>query len=127
VLLGASLFVAATSALVLLLASLFRTRERPLQLGLGISLPLFFLSGLTWPAAATPEPVVWLARLFPTTPGLEVMVGLNQMGASLGDLAGALANLALLAVVFGGLACWRWTSPSRLPPPASARIDPERV
>jgi ABC-2 type transport system permease protein len=120
VLVGAGLFIAATAALVLLLASLFRTRERPLQLGLAISLPLFFLSGLTWPAAATPAPVVWLARLFPTTPGLEVMVGLNQMGASLGDLAGPLANLALLGAVFGVLACWRWTSPARLPRPPRA-------
>lgn len=115
VLVGASLFVAATAALVLLLASLFRTRERPLQLGLGISLPLFFLSGLIWPAAATPEPLVWLARLFPTTPGLEVMVGLNQMGGTLADYAVALANLVLLAAVFGALAFWRWTSPRGLP------------
>jgi ABC-2 type transport system permease protein len=117
VLVGASLFAAATAALVLLLASLFRTRERPLQLGLGISLPLFFLSGLTWPAVATPAPVLWLARLFPTTPGLEVMVGLNQMGGALADHAGALVNLALLAAVFAALAFWRWTSPHRLPAP----------
>lgn len=117
VLAGASLFVAATTALVLLLASLFRTRERPLQLGLGISLPLFFLSGLTWPAAATPQPLVWLARLFPTTPGVEVMVGFNQMGATLGDHAGALANLAVLAAGFGTLAFWKWTSPQPLPSP----------
>lgn len=115
VLAGAGLFVVATAALVLLLASLFRTREQPLQLGLGISLPLFFLSGLTWPAAATPEPVVWLARLFPTTPGLEVMVGLNQMGGALADYTGALANLVLLAAAFGALAFWRWTSPHGLP------------
>jgi ABC-2 type transport system permease protein len=123
VLVGAAVFVAATTALVLLLASLFRTRERPLQLGLGLSLPLFFLSGLTWPAAATPAPVLWLARLFPSTPGLEVMVGLNQMGGSLGDYAGALANLALLAAVFGTLAFWRWTSPRRLLLPALAHFS----
>lgn len=123
VLVGASLFVVATAALVLLLASLFRTRERPLQLGLALSLPLFFLSGLTWPAFATPEPVVWIARLFPTTPGLEVMVGLNQMGGTLADHAGALANLALLAAVFGGLAFWRWTSPQRLTAPVPAQSE----
>lgn len=121
VLVGAGLFVSATAALVLLLASLFRTRERPLQLGLGLSLPLFFLSGLTWPAAATPEPLRWIARLFPTTPGVELMVGLNQMGGTLADHAGALINLTVLAFVFGALALWRWTAPraSRLPPPAN--------
>jgi ABC-2 type transport system permease protein len=116
-LVAAGAFVAATTALVLLLAAFFRSRERPLQLGLGMSLPLFFLSGLTWPAAATPEPVAIIARLFPTTPGLEVMVGLNQMGGTLGDYAGALANLAVLTIMFGGLAFWRWTSPHRLAAP----------
>jgi len=116
VLVGAAVFVAATTALVLLLASLFRTRERPLQLGLGLSLPLFFLSGLTWPAQATPEPVVWLARIFPTTPGLELMVGLNQMGGQLGDFSGPILNLLVLTGIFGGLALRRWTSPQRLPP-----------
>lgn len=115
VLTGAVLFVVATATLVLLLASLFRTRERPLQLGLAVSLPLFFLSGLTWPAAATPAPVLWLARLFPTTPGLELMVGLNQMGGRIHDFPGAIINLLALTALFGGLALWRWTSPRRLP------------
>lgn len=113
---GAALFVAATTALVLLLSSLFRTRERPLQLGLGLSLPLFFLSGLTWPSAATPETVVWLARAFPTTPGLELMVGLNQMGGQIGDFPGPIINLLVLTVIFGALALWRLTSPRDLPP-----------
>lgn len=118
VLIGAALFVTATAALVLLLASLFRTRERPLQLGLAASLPLFFLSGLTWPAAATPEPVLWLARAFPTTPGLELMVGLNQMGGQIGDFWPAIVNLCVLSAIFGGLSLWRWTSPRHLPPSA---------
>lgn len=126
VLAGAGVFVAATSALVLLLASLFRTRERPLQLGLGLSLPLFFLSGLTWPAAATPQPVVWIARVFPTTPGLELMVGLNQMGGQIGDFPGPILNLLVLTAVFGGLALWRWTSPRRLPPPVRAPDQPRQ-
>jgi ABC-2 type transport system permease protein len=101
---AALLFVAATVAAALALASLFRTRERPLQLGLSLSLPLFFLSSLSWPAEATPPPLVALARIFPTTAGLELMVGLNQMGGRLADYAPAAANLALLALLFGGVA-----------------------
>jgi ABC-2 type transport system permease protein len=108
---GALLFVTATVAAALALASLFRTRERPLQLGLALSLPLFFLSGLSWPAEATPAPLVLLARLFPTTPGLELMVGLNQMGGRLIDYWPAALNLMLLALLFGGFALWRWTHP----------------
>lgn len=107
---GAVLFVAATVAAALALASLFRTRERPLQLGLAISLPLFFLTGLSWPAEATPVALVALARLFPTTSGLELMVGLNQMGGALVDYWPAALNLALLTLLFGLFSVWRWTS-----------------
>lgn len=106
---AALLFVAATVAASLALASLFNTRERPLQLVLAVSLPLFFLSGLSWPAEATPTMLVALARLFPTTSGLEIMVGLNQMGGRLSDYWQAALNLALLALLFGGFAVRRWT------------------
>jgi ABC-2 type transport system permease protein len=110
---GAMLFVAATVAAALALASLFRTRERPLQIGLAVSLPLFFLSGLSWPAEATPEPLVMLAKLFPTTAGLELMVGLNQMGGRLTDYGPAAVNLIGLTVVYFGFALWRWSLPGR--------------
>ena len=113
VLAGALLFVVATVAAALALASLFRTRERPLQLGLAVSLPLFFLSGLSWPAEATPEPLVMLAKLFPTTAGLELMIGLNQMGGRLIDYGGAVLNLVLLTLLFAGIAFWRWTRAAR--------------
>lgn len=106
---GATLFVLATVAAALTLASFFRTRERPLQLGLALSLPLVFLSGLSWPAEATPQPLVVLAKLFPTTSGLELMVGLNQMGGTLGDYSSAVWNLGLLALGFGLISFWRWT------------------
>ncbi len=109
---GALLFVVATVAAALALASLFRTRERPLQLGLAVSLPVFFLSGLSWPAEATPAPLVMLARLFPTTPGLELMIGLNQMGGRLVDYGAAALNLIILALLLSGLAFWRWTGSS---------------
>lgn len=105
---AAVLFVAATVAAALALASLFRTRERPLQLVLPFSLPLFFLAGLSWPREATPPVLVALARLFPTSPGMELMVGLNQMGGSLTDYWPAVLNLAVLALGFGTVAMRRW-------------------
>ena len=109
---GSVLFVAATVAAALALASLFSTRERPLQLVLPISLPLFFLAGLSWPAEATPPALVALSRLFPTTPGLELMVGLNQMGGSLADYWRPAVNLAVLALAFGVIAARRWVARS---------------
>lgn len=108
VVIAAILFVAATVAAALALASVFPTRERPLQMVLPLSLPLFFLAGLSWPSQATPAALVALARLFPTSPGLELMVGLNQMGGSLADYWPAALNLAGLALVFGIIAARRW-------------------
>ena len=104
-----SLFVGATVAAALALASFFRTRERPLQLLMGTSLVIFFLAGLSWPAEETPTWLVMLARLLPTTPGIRLMVGVNQMGASLIDQWVEVINLAMLVILYGIVAWWRLT------------------
>jgi ABC-2 type transport system permease protein len=115
---AALLFTAAVASAALALAGAFRTRERPLQLWLATSLPIFFLAGLSWPAESTPAPLAALARLLPTTPGLELMIGLNQMGGRLADYAPACLNLGLLATAYGLVAAWEFrpsTSVQRQP------------
>ncbi len=105
---SAALFVSATVAGALALGSFFRTRERPVQLWIVTSVPIFFLSGLSWPVEATPHWLTLLARLLPTTPGIRLMVGINQMGATLSEQRAELINLALLTLVYGGIAIWRY-------------------
>lgn len=127
VLLAAALFVAAVVAFALFVGSFFRTRERPFQLIILTSLPLFFLSNLSWPREATPVLLTWIARLVPSTPGINAMVKLNAMGATLGETAPELANLALLAAGYSALALWRYRprgaaamsapAPASTPPP----------
>ena len=107
-LLGVPLFVGAVAAFALWLASFFKTRERPLQLLVSTSLPIFFLSGLSWPREVTPEPLNALAALLPTTAGVTMMVKFNQMGASLREAAPEMLNLAGLLLLYGGLAVWRY-------------------
>lgn len=113
---AALLFAGATVGLALLLASLYRTRERPLQLWLATSLPLFFLTGLSWPREATPAPLMAFAQLFPTTPGLRLMIGLNQMGGRLSDYMADCLMLAILALGYGALAAARLQPPRRAAP-----------
>lgn len=108
VLLGAALFVLAVVGFAMFVGSFFRTRERALQLIVVTSLPMFFLSSLPWPVEAMPRLLAWSARLLPSTPGINAMVKLNQMGASLAEAAPELANLAVLAVLYGALAVWRY-------------------
>ncbi|MDB5765391.1 MAG: hypothetical protein JWQ61_205 [Collimonas fungivorans] len=102
------LYIAAVVAFALFLGSFIRTRERPFQLVTISSLPMFFLANLSWPIEATPLPLVWLAKLLPTTPGINALVQINQMGAGLDEVTPALLNLALLTLLYGGLAIWRF-------------------
>ncbi len=105
---AAALFVSATVAGALALGSFFRTRERPIQLWIVTSVPIFFLSGLSWPVEATPHWLTFIARLLPTTPGIRLMVGVNQMGATLAEQRGEVINLALLALLYGAIAVLRY-------------------
>lgn len=104
---AAVLFVAAVSALALFVGSFFRVREHALLFLLMTSLPLFFAANLSWPVEATPRALAWLAKLVPSTPGINAMVKLNEMGASLHEAAPELANLAALALAYAALAWWR--------------------
>ncbi|OJY71320.1 MAG: hypothetical protein BGP16_12160 [Sphingobium sp. 66-54] len=110
--LAGALFVAATVTAALALASFFKTRERPLQLWIVTSVPIYFLSGLSWPAEATPDWLVLLARLLPTTPGIHLMVGVNQMGASLAEQRTDLLNLVALILLYGTVTIVRYCMPS---------------
>jgi ABC-2 type transport system permease protein len=106
------LFVGAVIGLGLFVASFFQTRERSFQLIALLSLPMFFLAGVSWPVTAFPTPLVWIADLLPSTAGITAMVKFNQMGARVDEAAGELWNLALLVVLYGGLAMWRYRMPN---------------
>ncbi len=107
-LLGGALFIAAAVMFGLFVGSFFATRERAFQYIIATSIPMFFLSNLSWPAVSSPPALVTLAGLLPTTAGMNMMVRLNQMDASLGEVAHELWTLALLVVLYGGLALWRY-------------------
>ena len=102
------IFVGAVVAMGLFAASFFHTRERAFQFIALLSLPMFFLAGVSWPVSAFPTPLVWLAKLLPSTAGITAMVKFNQMGARVDEASGELVNLALLVLFYGGLAMWRY-------------------
>lgn len=101
-------FIAATVSFGMFIGSFFDTRERALQYVTATSLPLFFLANLSWPASSTPDALLWLARLLPSTAGMNVMVQMNQMGATTGEAMPRLLNLAALALLYGALTVWRF-------------------
>ena len=100
------LFSLTVAAFGMLLAMLFRTRERGTQLMIATSMPVLFLAGLTWPVSSMPVSLQWLRWLLPSTAGIQGFVALNQLGASLYEIrheVGGLAGLLLVCLVLG----WR--------------------
>jgi len=107
-LLGGPLYIVATIAFGMFLGSFFTTRERAFQYVTAVSLALFFLASLTWPAPSMPPVLGLLAKLLPTTPGINLMVKFNQMGARLDEALTELLNLVGLVVLYGSLAWLRF-------------------
>lgn len=101
------LFALTTAALGIALGSYCRSANQALMWLAPSSVPLFFLSGAAWPLAQMPAAVSALAHLSPATLGIHIFVPLNQMGASLGDLATRVVGLAALAAVYLAWAAWR--------------------
>lgn len=105
---GGALFISAVVCLGMLAGSFFRQRERAPQLILLLAMPLYFFSGLSWPQALMPGALACFGRLFPSTPGINLVIRLNHMDASLADVVPELLNLGLLVLVYGGLSAWRY-------------------
>jgi len=100
----ASVFVLATSFLGQAVGAWFKHPETSTLVFLGTSLPLFFLAGYSWPREAIPELVRAAAYVFPADPAIDGIVRLDQMGASLWEVARDWRGLWCLAVVYFGLA-----------------------
>ncbi|WP_380785628.1 ABC transporter permease [Sphingomonas sp. R86521] len=106
-LLTVPLFAATVSALALTVGSFVRSGDDALKLLIPTSIPFVFLSGFAWPLFAMPGWVQAIAWTIPVTPATHIFVPLNQMGASLGEVAGAVAVLLAQLAVFGSVATYR--------------------
>ena len=62
-------------------------REDCILLFVFMSVPLLFLSGISWPGAAIPTFWKWFSYIFPSTFAVNGYVHINSMGASLGQVS----------------------------------------
>ncbi|WP_295756251.1 ABC transporter permease [Undibacterium sp.] len=99
-------FVLTCSALGIALGAWARQREAVFMLAVATSIPLLFLSGTSWPLEAVPLPLQWLASTLPTSAGIQALVAVNQMGASLAEVLPQLSHLWLLSFIWMGVAVW---------------------
>ncbi len=102
------LYAYCVAALGLLIGMFFRTRERSVQLLVATSMPIVFLSGLSWPASAMPQPLQALSWLLPSTAAIQGFIATNQMGATMHEVRTELAALAGLAMALVGAGLIKW-------------------
>jgi len=94
-------FIAATAALGVLIGVVLPRRELVAPFVMMSSLPLAFTAGFIWPVELIPEPIVWLTQMAPSTSAIQGFLKLNQMGASIVQVANHWWTLVGLAVLYG--------------------------
>lgn len=81
-----------------------REREGAVLFMIMTSIPLLFLSGFAWPIFVMPEWVQALRVIFPSSAGIDGVVMVRQMGASLHNVQTAYLNLWVLTLIYMVLA-----------------------
>lgn len=84
---------------------LVRYRENVILLMVFISLPLLFMTGVSWPQSSIPGVWQGISWLFPSTFGVRAYLRLNSMGATLGDISSELRCLWIHTACYFGTAC----------------------
>ena len=68
------------------ISCMVRYRENVMLLIVFVSLPLLFLTGISWPQSAIPGAWQGVSWLFPSTFGVRAFVRMNTMGATLSEV-----------------------------------------
>jgi ABC-2 type transport system permease protein len=100
----ASVFILATSFMGQAAGAWFKHPETPTLIFLATSLPQLFLTGFSWPREAIPKPVQSVGYIFPSDFAIDGLVRIDQLGASLWEVARDWRGLWILAVVYFTLA-----------------------
>lgn len=115
-----ALYAVAVAAVGIALGCWMGERERALQIIGGVSIPLLFMSGFAFPVESLGQPIRWFSCLFPSTPGIQGLLKLNQMGASWLEVRPQYVHLLVLVLVYVGVA-W-WAAARRAPGPRIAGV-----
>jgi ABC-2 type transport system permease protein len=100
----ASLFVLATSFMGQAAGAWAKHPETPTLVFLATSLPQFFLTGFAWPREAIPAPALAAGQIFPADFAIQGIVRIDQLGASLSEVARDWRGLWCLVFIYAVLA-----------------------
>lgn len=81
-----------------------RRRESIILLVVFTTIPMLFMSGVSWPGSALPPLWKYIGYAFPSTFGINAYVKLNAMGAHFSSIHFEYAALCIQCVVYGFLA-----------------------
>jgi ABC-2 type transport system permease protein len=116
ILLFAVPFVLSVSLLGLTVTAQMRTPETVQLAFVALGLPLFFLSGMSWPTVAIPRPIALVGHFVPSTAAIDGFVRITQMGATLADVRTQFLTLCALVLIYGTTAIYlEWSRRLRFP------------
>lgn len=98
-------FLLSTIFFGLTMSCLVRYRENVMLIVVFTTVPLLFLSGVSWPESAMPAAWRSLAYLFPSTFGIRAFVGINTLGATLDEIQKEYLALWCQVLVYFFTAC----------------------
>ncbi len=81
-------------------STLVPNREAVMLMVVFTSVPLLFLSGISWPGSSVPAVWRMVSWLFPSTFGINGFVRINSLGASLSDVWAEYLALWIQAIVY---------------------------
>jgi ABC-2 type transport system permease protein len=99
-----TVFLLATSFMGQAIGAWFKHPENATILLLATSLPQFFTAGFAWPREAIPDAATALGRMFPADSAIDGLVRINQLGASIWEVAHDWFGLWCLTLVYFALA-----------------------
>ena len=99
-------YVLASIFMGITLSSLIFRSEDSMLLYIFMSVPLLFLSGMSWPVAAEPDSWRYVSWFFPSTFGMHGYVRIQGMGACLSDVAFEYRGLWMQCAVYFLTSCW---------------------
>ncbi len=97
-------FLCACTAMGFAIAAAVPWREGVVFFLVVMGMPLFFLSGISWPIESIPEHLRLLSLLVPSSTAISAFVAVDQMGAAPQDIAGAVQLQIALAIGYTLLA-----------------------
>ena len=84
---------------------LVRYRENVMLLMVFVSVPLLFMTGVSWPQSSIPGAWQGISWLFPSTFGVRAFIRVNSMGANVSQVLPELRILWIQAAAYLGMAC----------------------